>query len=74
MIRAIETHPFTIVSATAFSLELVVASYDGFTKALHKHATQHPGAALRASIDGAVDIASVHFIYERFVPRYVREI
>lgn len=51
-IRAIETHPFTIVAATAFSLELVVASYNGFTKDLHKYAKQHPGATLRASIDG----------------------
>ena len=51
-IRPAETHPFTIVAATPHSLELVVASYDGFTKDLHKYAVDHPGACLRASIDG----------------------
>jgi predicted ferric reductase len=51
-IRAAETHPFTIVAATAHSLELVVASYDAFTKDLHKYAVEHPGARLRTSIDG----------------------
>ncbi|KAG0646807.1 Ferric-chelate reductase 2 [Hyphodiscus hymeniophilus] len=51
-IRLGETHPFTIVSATPHSLELVVTAYDGFTKDLHKHAMLHPGASLRASIDG----------------------
>lgn len=51
-IRAIETHPFTIVSATPYSLELVVAAYDGFTNDLHTYALKHPGVSLRASIDG----------------------
>jgi hypothetical protein len=51
-IRLTETHPFTIVAATPRSLELVVASYDGFTKGLHKFAMQHPGSSLRESVDG----------------------
>lgn len=51
-IRAIETHPFTIVSKTQYSLELVVAAYDGFTNDLHNYAVKHPGAVLRASFDG----------------------
>ena len=51
-IRAIETHPFTIVSTTPYSLELVVAAYDGFTNDLHTYAQKHPGDSLRASIDG----------------------
>lgn len=50
--RPAETHPFTIVAATSHSLEFVVASYDGFTKDLHKHAMQYSGSCLRASIDG----------------------
>ncbi|KAE8443730.1 hypothetical protein EG329_001410 [Mollisiaceae sp. DMI_Dod_QoI] len=51
-IRAIETHPFTIVSKTPYSLELVVAAYDGFTNDLHNYALKNPGATLRASFDG----------------------
>ncbi|KAF8851173.1 hypothetical protein BDZ45DRAFT_632015 [Acephala macrosclerotiorum] len=51
-IRAIETHPFTIVSKTPYSLELVVAAYDGFTNDLHKYAVKNPGTSLRASFDG----------------------
>lgn len=51
-IRLIETHPFTIVSATPTSLELVIAAYDGFTNDLHDYAVKNPGASLRASIDG----------------------
>jgi predicted ferric reductase len=51
-IRLIETHPFTIVSSTATSIEFVIAAYDGFTKDLRQYALKHPGASLRASIDG----------------------
>jgi predicted ferric reductase len=49
-IRSMEMHPFTI--AAMDPLEFVVASYDGFTQDLHKYATEHPGAALRASVEG----------------------
>jgi predicted ferric reductase len=51
-IRAFETHPFTIVSKSLNSIELVVAAYDGFTDDLHNFAVKHPGASLRASFDG----------------------
>lgn len=51
-IRMFETHPFTIVAASQSSLEFVVAAYDGFTRDLHRHALNNPGASLRASIDG----------------------
>ncbi|KAH6975696.1 ferric reductase NAD binding domain-containing protein [Ilyonectria destructans] len=49
-IRTFETHPFTITSVAPF--EFVVASYDGFTRDLHEHAVQNPGAVLRASVEG----------------------
>jgi predicted ferric reductase len=49
-IRAAETHPFTIVSTKP--LEFVVAAYDGFTRDLHTYAKKHPGAVLKASMDG----------------------
>jgi predicted ferric reductase len=51
-IRALESHPFTIVSVTPYSLELVIAAYDGFTRGLHSYAINNPGVSLRASIDG----------------------
>jgi predicted ferric reductase len=51
-IRAFETHPFTIIRATPLSLDMAVAAYDGFTNDLHSYAVKHPGAILRASIDG----------------------
>jgi predicted ferric reductase len=51
-IRAFETHPFTIVSKSPSSIELVVAAYDGFTDDLHNFAVKHPDASLRASFDG----------------------
>ena len=51
-IRVFETHPFTIIRATPLSLDMVVAAHDGFTNDLHSYAVKHPGAILRASIDG----------------------
>ncbi len=51
-IRLIETHPFTIVQKTPYSLELVISAYDGFTSDLHNYAVKYPGARLRASFDG----------------------
>ncbi|PVH81985.1 hypothetical protein DL98DRAFT_621553 [Cadophora sp. DSE1049] len=51
-IRLIETHPFTIVSNSPTSLELVISAYDGFTNDLHNFAMKNPDAILRASIDG----------------------
>jgi predicted ferric reductase len=49
-VRAIETHPFTIVSTNP--LEVVVSSQDGFTRDLFSPALKRPGAVLTASCDG----------------------
>ncbi|KAJ9156570.1 Ferric/cupric reductase transmembrane component 2 [Pleurostoma richardsiae] len=49
-IRGLEMHPFTVVSTQP--MEFIVNSYDGFTRDLHKYARRHPGATLRASMDG----------------------
>ncbi|KAB5515238.1 ferric reductase NAD binding domain-containing protein [Coniochaeta sp. 2T2.1] len=49
-IRAFEMHPFTVVGTQP--LEFIVKSHDGFTRDLHKYAAAHPGATLRASVDG----------------------
>jgi predicted ferric reductase len=49
-VRAIETHPFTIVSTNP--LEVVISSRDGFTSDLLALASERPGALLRASCDG----------------------
>jgi predicted ferric reductase len=47
-IRALESHPFTLLNAN----EVVVASFNGFTKALHEYAVKNPGASLLVSLDG----------------------
>ncbi|RGP79151.1 hypothetical protein FLONG3_2722 [Fusarium longipes] len=49
-VRAVETHPFTMVEVDP--LEFVVAAYDGFTQTLHKRALQNPGIKLKASVEG----------------------
>jgi predicted ferric reductase len=49
-IRAIETHPFTIVSSEP--MELVINTYSGFTRDLHRFATDHPGASIKVSVEG----------------------
>ncbi|KAF8855174.1 hypothetical protein BDZ45DRAFT_728253 [Acephala macrosclerotiorum] len=49
-VRAIETHPFTIVSTNP--LELVISPQDGFTQDLYSLTSKSPGAVLRASCDG----------------------
>ncbi|KAF4458001.1 hypothetical protein F53441_155 [Fusarium austroafricanum] len=49
-IRAVETHPFTIVATNP--IEFVVAAYDGFTRTLHKFALENPGIKLKASVEG----------------------
>ncbi|KAI0146941.1 ferric reductase NAD binding domain-containing protein [Xylariaceae sp. FL1272] len=49
-IRAFQTHPFTIVSSEP--LELVINSFSGFTKDLHRFAKENPGASLTASLEG----------------------
>lgn len=49
-VRLFETHPFTIVATSP--TELIVNSYNGFTKSLHKYAAKNPGAALKVSLEG----------------------
>lgn len=52
-VRPFQTHPFTIVSNTPHGgLELVLSSYDGFTKALHDLANTEAGTTVWASVDG----------------------
>ncbi|KAK8069487.1 hypothetical protein PG994_006103 [Apiospora phragmitis] len=49
-VRLLETHPFTIVATSP--TELIVNSYNGFTRSLHKHATKNPGATLKVALEG----------------------
>ncbi|KAJ4125037.1 hypothetical protein NW768_009378 [Fusarium equiseti] len=49
-VRAVETHPFTMVAINP--LEFVVAAYDGFTQTLHDCALRNPGIKLKASVEG----------------------
>ncbi|CEI66928.1 hypothetical protein FVEN_g8575 [Fusarium venenatum] len=49
-VRALETHPFTMVAVDP--LEFVVSAYDGFTQKLHDCALQNPGIKLKASVEG----------------------
>jgi predicted ferric reductase len=49
-IRLLETHPFTIVATSP--AELIVNSYSGFTRDLHKFAVSHPGATMQVSLEG----------------------
>ncbi|KAI0473118.1 ferric reductase NAD binding domain-containing protein [Xylariaceae sp. FL0804] len=49
-IRTFETHPFTIVASDP--MELVINTYSGFTRDLHNHARQNPGASLKVSVEG----------------------
>ncbi|KAK4100057.1 hypothetical protein N658DRAFT_516945 [Parathielavia hyrcaniae] len=49
-IRKFETHPFTIHRSSP--VEFTVKAQNGFTSDLHKYAAAHPGATVRASIDG----------------------
>lgn len=49
-IRKFETHPFTIHRTNP--VEFTVQSHNGFTRDLHKYATENPGVSVRASLDG----------------------
>ncbi|KAI1081049.1 ferric reductase NAD binding domain-containing protein [Whalleya microplaca] len=49
-IRAFETHPFTIVASDP--MEMIINTYSGFTRDLHKYAAQNPGASLKVSVEG----------------------
>ncbi|KAH0498517.1 hypothetical protein TgHK011_005769 [Trichoderma gracile] len=64
-IRTCETHPFTIASMDP--LEFVVNSYDGFTQDLHRYAVKHPGATVKASVEGAYGTLPDASEYDRVV-------
>ena len=49
-IRRFETHPFTIHKSSP--MEFTAKARNGFTSDLHKYAVSHPGASVRASVDG----------------------
>ncbi|KAH6889671.1 hypothetical protein B0T10DRAFT_606198 [Thelonectria olida] len=51
-IRAMQTHPFTVVSSTASGLEMVIKSHRGFTKDIYNYATLSPGSPISASVEG----------------------
>ncbi|KAI9732747.1 MAG: hypothetical protein M1818_007481 [Claussenomyces sp. TS43310] len=64
-IRALETHPFTMVSTNP--VEMVIKAHDGFTKDLHAYAVRHPGGTLRASIDGPYGTLPDFLDFDRIV-------
>ncbi|KAL6700406.1 ferric reductase NAD binding domain-containing protein [Trichoderma pleuroticola] len=64
-IRTCETHPFTI--AAMDPLEFVVSSHDGFTQDLHQYALKHPGATVKASVEGAYGTLPDASEYDRVV-------
>jgi ferredoxin-NADP reductase len=49
-IRKFEAHPFTVHHSQP--VEFTIKARDGFTRDLHKYAVAHPGAKLKASVDG----------------------
>ncbi|KAI0164313.1 ferric reductase NAD binding domain-containing protein [Hypoxylon sp. FL1284] len=49
-IRALETHPFTIVASDP--MELVINTYSGFTRDLHKYALENTCTSLKVSVEG----------------------
>lgn len=64
-LRMFEMHPFTIVGTQP--LEFIVKSQNGFTRDLHKFALKHPGAALRASLDGPYGTFPDPMAYDKIV-------
>lgn len=49
-LRRFQSHPFTISSSSG--VEFVIKAQKGFTLDLHKYALKHPGAQLKAYLDG----------------------
>ena len=49
-IRKFESHPFTIHKSNP--VEFTVKAHNGFTRDLHRYASDHPGVSVKASIDG----------------------
>ena len=65
-IRLLETHPFTIVD-TGTMTELVVKSYNGFTRRLHEYAAANPGTKLWAACEGPYGTFPDPFEYDKVV-------
>ncbi|TLD28185.1 hypothetical protein PspLS_03231 [Pyricularia sp. CBS 133598] len=64
-IRALEAHPFTMISSDP--VEFVAKSYDGFTRDLHKYAVANPGGSLWASVDGPYGTFSDPMQFDKIV-------
>lgn len=64
-IRALQTHPFTMISRDP--VEFVISARDGFTKDLFKAACEKPGRKVRAGIEGAYGHVPDVTSYERVV-------
>ncbi|EHA48342.1 hypothetical protein MGG_01018 [Pyricularia oryzae 70-15] len=64
-IRALEAHPFTMISSDP--VEFVAKSYDGFTRDLHKYAVANPGGRLWASVDGPYGTFSDPMQFDKIV-------
>lgn len=48
-------------------LEFVVSSHDGFTRDLHQYALKHPGATVKASVEGSYGTLPDTSEYDRVV-------
>jgi predicted ferric reductase len=64
-IRALQTHPFTMISRDP--VEFVISGRDGFTKDLFEAACEKPGRKVRAGIEGAYGNVPAIMGYERVV-------
>ncbi|TLS24666.1 hypothetical protein PpBr36_08121 [Pyricularia pennisetigena] len=64
-IRALEAHPFTMISSDP--VEFVAKSYDGFTRDLHRYAVANPGGRLWASVDGPYGTFSDPMRFDKIV-------
>ncbi|KAI6379419.1 hypothetical protein MCOR25_002003 [Pyricularia grisea] len=64
-VRALEAHPFTMISSDP--VEFVAKSYDGFTRDLHTYAVANPGARLWASVDGPYGTFSDPMQFDKIV-------
>ncbi|KAI0431711.1 ferric reductase NAD binding domain-containing protein [Xylaria sp. FL1042] len=64
-IRSFETHPFTIVANEP--MELIINSHSGFTRDLHRYASQNPGSSLKASVEGPYGTSPDPMEYDKVV-------
>jgi predicted ferric reductase len=64
-IRALQTHPFTMISRDP--VEFVISARDGFTKNLFEAACEMPGRKVRAGVEGAYGRVPDVTSYDRVV-------